>query len=208
MNAQLIRAIEEYASSRVVSNDPVRHGQMGSRTRCQRSDPGITDQSSNRLTGQSNEGQGAGTSAARGCTRLHRRFAARMDYKTHNIQLGQGPAETYRTKNDIQALREFATKLSPLTKVVEAIYSVFLPDDFAKYKKVFDFLYGNEPDVLDSAFGVWTSRSIVLDALTNIHRDLEDVCRGWCALVPCGDFQGGDACFPSLGVKLQIPVGK
>jgi hypothetical protein len=57
-----------------------------------------------------------------------------MDYKTHNIQLGQGPAETYRTMNDIQALREFATKLSPPTKVVEAIYSVFLLDEFAKYK--------------------------------------------------------------------------
>ena len=144
--------------------------------------------------------------SARGCVWIHRRFASRMENKTHDIKLGPGPAETYRSKKDIQALQEFAAKPLPLTQLVEAIYSVFLPDEFAKYKKVFEFLNGPIPDTIDSAFGVWTSRSLVFDALSNIHRDLEDVCRGWCALVPCGNFEGGNACFPSLGVKLEIPV--
>ena len=149
-------------------------------------------------------------SALKGSILIHRRFAARMDNKTHDIKLGPGPAETYQTKKGIQALLEFAAKLSPLTQLVETIYSAFLPDEYAKYKKVFDFLQANDalPDPTNSAFGVWTSRSLVLDALSNTHRDLEDVCRGWCALVPCGDFRGGNACFPSLGAKLEMPVGK
>src|SRR5205085_8156599 len=121
----------------------------------------------------------------------HRRFASRMENKTHDIKLGLGPAETYKSKKDIRALQEFVAKLSPLTQLVEAIYSVFLSDEFAKYKKVFEFLNGPIPDTIDSTFGVWASRSLVLDALLNIHRDLADVCHGWCALVLCGNFEGG-----------------
>jgi len=131
-----------------------------------------------------------------------------MENKTHDIKLGPGPAETYKSKKDIRALQEFAAKLSPLTQLVEAIYSVFLPDEFAKYKKVFEFLNGPVPDTIDSAFEVWASHSLVLDALSNIHRDLEHVCCSWCGLLPSGNFEGGNACFPSLGVKLEIPVGK
>jgi hypothetical protein len=196
LNEELARAIEEYASTRGLSEDPVRHGKMEIQIGRQEI-----------LLGDSDEMSEAGARAARGCIRIHRRFASRMENKTHDIKLGPGPAETYRSKKDIQALQEFAAKLSPLTRLVEAIYSVFLPDEFAKYKKVFEFLNGPVPDTIDSAFGVWTSRSLVLDALSNIHRDLEDVCRGWCALVPCGDFKNGDVCFPSLRAKLEIPVG-
>jgi hypothetical protein len=191
LNEDLVQAIEEYASTRGMSDDPIRHGQ-----------------SSNCSTSVAQEGnRGAPGGSKGGCVRIHRQFAARMDNKTHDIELGAGPAKTYKSKKDIQALRAFAAKLSPLTQVVEAIYSVFLPDEFDKYKKVFDFLNGPVPGPEDAAFGVWTSRSLVLDALSNMHRDLEDVCRGWCALVPCGNFKGGDACFPSLGAKLELPVG-
>lgn len=201
MNEGLARAIEDYASTRGLSDDPVRHGKMES----QIGSHGSAAMAQDAMEEGNRE---AGAHAARGCILIHRRFTPRMETKTHDIKLGPGPAETYRSKKDIQALREFAAKLSPLTQLVEAIYSVFLPDEFTKYQKVFKFLNGPIPDTIDSAFGVWTSRSLVLDALSNIHRDLEDVCRGWCALVPCGDFKGGNACFPSLKAKLELPIGK
>ena len=208
LNEALARAIEEYASTRGLSDDPVRHRRMESHIGSQEILPyGDSDTMAQEWTTEVGSRE-AGARAARGCIRIHRRFASRMENKTHDIKLGPGPAETYRSKKDIQALQEFAAKLLPLTQLVEAIYSVFLPNEFAKYKKVFEFLNGPIPDTIDSAFGVWTSRSLVLDALSNIHRDLEDVCRGWCALVPCGNFKGGDACFPSLRAKLEIPVGK
>ena len=38
-------------------------------------------------------------------------------------------------------------------------------------------------------------------------KDVEDVCHGWCAIVVLGDFKGGDACFPELGVKIDCPPG-
>jgi len=208
LNEGLTRAIEEYVSTRGLSDDPVRHGKVGASVGSQELLPSehsaALAQDSTTEAGNSE----AGAFAARGCVLIHRRFASRMENKTHDIKLGRGPAETYKTKKGNQALEEFAAKLLPLTQLVEAIYSVFLPDEFAKYKKVFDFLNGPLADNIDIAFGVWTSRSLVFDALSNIHRDLEDVCRGWCALVPCGNFEGGNACFPSLGAKLELPVGK
>ena len=208
LNEELTRAIEEYASTRGLSDDLVRHGKMESHIGSQEILPSGDSDAMGRDSTTEGGNREAGAFAARGCVRIHRRFASRMENKTHDIKLGPGPAETYKSKKDIRALQEFAAKLSPLTQLVEAIYSVFLPDEFAKYKKVFEFLNGPIPDTIDSAFGVWTSRSLVFDALSNIHRDLEDVCRGWCALVPCGNFEGGNACFPSLGAKLEIPVGK
>ena len=213
LNEELVRAIEEYASTRSKSDDPIRHRRETESTiRCE---PDSGSNATARGLDCSTTADQAGKSdampsAVKGSILIHRRFAARMDNKTHDIKLGPGPAETYQTKKGNQALLELAAKLSPLTRLVEAIYSTFLPDEFAKYKKVFDFLQANDPlpDPTNSAFGVWTSRSLVLDALSNTHRDLEDVCRGWCALVPCGNFKGGNACFPSLGAKLGMPVGK
>ena len=213
LREELVRAIEEYASTRNILDDPVRHRQKaGFPMRFQPytgSDAAVQGSICSATADQAGGGD-ARASAARGSILIHRRFAARMDNKTHDIKLGPGPAETYQTKKAMQALAEFAAKLTPLTREVEAIYSVFLPDEYAKYKKVFDFLEENDPlpDPANSAFGIWTSRSLVFDALSNIHRDLEDVCRGWCALVPFGDFQGGNACFPSLGAKVEMPVGK
>jgi len=29
----------------------------------------------------------------------------------------------------------------------------------------------------------------------------------WCAIVVFGDFEGGDACFPELGVKIDCTPG-
>jgi len=33
---------------------------------------------------------------------------------------------------------------------------------------------------IDEAFGIWTSSSLVINANTNKHKDLEDGCHGWC----------------------------
>lgn len=61
------------------------------------------------------------------------------------------------------------------------------------------------PGALGKCFGLWRSRAIV-DAMTNTHRDLKDVCYGWCEIVPLGDFRGGDVCLPGLGYKVSLPV--
>src|SRR5437588_169346 len=161
LNEELTRAIEEYASTHGLSDDPVRHGKMESHIGSQEVLP--CGESDAMAQGSTMEGGNHETRAcsARGCVRIHQRFASRMENKTHDIKLGPGPAETYRSKKDIQALQEFAAKLSPLTQLVEAIYSVFLPDEFAKYKKVFEFLNGPVPDTIDSTFGVWASCSLV-----------------------------------------------
>ena len=51
-------------------------------------------------------------------------------------------------------------------------------------------------------------RSLVINANTNNHKDLEDICHGWCAIVLLGDFEAGDACFPELGVKIDCTPGR
>ena len=115
-----------------MSDDPVRHGKTESHIGSQETLPcgdsdamaqGPTTEGGNRETR---------TCSATGFVRIHQRFASRMENKAHDIKLGPGPAETYRSKKDIQALQEFAAKLSPLTQLVKAIYSIFLPDEFTK----------------------------------------------------------------------------
>jgi len=41
---------------------------------------------------------------------------------------------------------------------------------------------------------------------TNNHKDLEEVCHGWCVIGVCGDFEGGAACFLSLESILIVPL--
>jgi hypothetical protein len=191
LNEDLVQAIEEYSSTRGMSDHPIRHGQSSNCSTL------VAQEGSHGAPGGSERGAFAFTAGSQlGWITRH---------TISNWVLGL-PKPTNR-KKDIQALRAFAAKLpSPLTQVVEAIYSVFLPDQFDKYKKVFDFLNGHVPGPEDAAFGVWTFCFLVLDALSNVHRDLEDVCRGWCALVPCGNFKGGDAGFPLWGQSLRCQL--
>jgi len=156
----------------------------------------------------SEEDGGDGTLELKGCVIGHRAFVPRMKQKTHDIELEAGPAQTYSTKHAGKALKKFAAKLLPLTRTVEALFRGFLPEEYKKYKAVYNVIYDeNERDRIDEAFGVFTSRSLVMNANTNSHKDLEDVCQGWYAIVVLGDFKGGDACFPELGVKVDCPPG-
>ena len=54
---------------------------------------------------------------------------------------------------------------------------------------------------------IWTSRSIVLNTTTDIYLDLKDVCKGFCALVPLANFNGGNFCLPRLGISIPVAPG-
>jgi len=148
-----------------------------------------------------------GTLRTKGCVIGHRAFVPRMGSRTQNIELGPGPAQSYNTKSAIHALKEFGQKLLPLTQTVEALFQTFLPEEYSKYTAVYETIYDGKADNVDEAFGIWTSRSLVINVNTNNHKDLKDVCHGWCAIVVFGDFEGGDACFPELGVKIDCTPG-
>jgi len=94
-----------------------------------------------------------------------------------------------------------------LTQTVEALFQTFLLEEHSKYTALSETIYDGKADNVDEAFGIWTSRSLVMNANTNNHKDLEDVGHGWCAIVVFGDFEGGDACFPELGVKIDCTPG-
>ena len=42
---------------------------------------------------------------------------------------------------------------------------------------------------------------------TNNHKDVEHVFHEWRVIVVFGEFEGGDACFPELGVKIRCTSG-
>jgi len=148
-----------------------------------------------------------GTLRTKGCVIGHRAFVPRMGSRTQINELGPGPAQSYNTKSAIHALKEFGQQLSPVTQSVEALLQTILPEEHSKYIAVYETIYDGKADNVDEAFGIWTSRSLVINANTNNHKDLEDVCHGWCAIVVFGDFEGGDACFPDLGVKIDCTPG-
>jgi hypothetical protein len=217
---QIEPAVHEYAACRNLAVDHVRHGAMGTRERYKPNEiPDVrdTDATANdymdATTLGSPEGNAFsklnpdGTLRTKGCIIGHRLFAPRMEKRTKDIKLGPGPAPSYKSKPAIEALRVFAQKLLPLTQTVEALFHAFLPEEYSKYKAVYGTIYDGRADNIDEAFGIWTSRSLVINANTNNHKDVEDVCHGWCAVVVLGDFKGGDACFPELGVKIDCPPG-
>jgi len=155
----------------------------------------------------SSEHNADGTLRTKGSVIGHRAFVARMGSQTRNIELGSGPAESYNTKSAIHALKEFGQQLLPLTQTAEAVFQTFLPEEHSKYTAVYESIYDGKADNVDMVFGIWTSRSLVINANTNNHKDLEDVCHGWCVIVVFGDVEGGDACFPELGVKINCTTG-
>jgi len=121
-----------------------------------------------------------------------------------NFELGPGPAQSYNTKSAILARKEFDQQLLPLTQTVEALFQTFLPEEHSKYTAHYETIYDGKADNVGEAFGIWASRSLVIKANTNNHKDLEDVCHGWCAIVVFGHFEGSDACFPELGVIIDF----
>jgi len=148
-----------------------------------------------------------GTLRTKGCVIGHRAFVLRMGSRTQNIELGPELAQSYKKKSGIHALKEFGQQLLPLTQTVEALFQTFLQQEHSKYTAVYETICDGKADNIDEAFGIWTSRSLVINANTNNHNDLEDVCHGWCVIVVFGDFEGGDACFPELGVKIDCTPG-
>jgi len=155
----------------------------------------------------SSEYNPAGTFRTKGCIIGHRVFVPRMGSRTQNIELGPGPAQSYNMKAAIHAIKVFGQQLLPLTQTVEARFQTCLPEKHFKYTVVYQTIYNGKADNVDDGFGIWTSRSLVINANTNNHKDLEYVCHGWCAIVVLADFEGGDACSPELGVKIDCTPG-
>jgi len=156
---------------------------------------------------RSSEHNPDGTLRTKGSVIGHHTFVPRMGSRTQNIELEPGPAQSYNTKSAIHPLQEFGQQLLPLTQTVETLFQTFFPEEHSKYKALYETIYNGKADNVDEAFGIWTSRSLVINANTNNHKNLEDVCHGWCAIVVLGDFEGGDACFPKLGVKIDCTPG-
>jgi len=147
-----------------------------------------------------------GTLRTKGCVIGHCAFVPWMESWTQHIELGPGPAQSYNMKSAIHALKEFGQQLLPLTQPVEALFQTFLPEEHSKYTPVYETFYDRKADNVDKAFGIWTSCSLLINPNTNNHKDLKDVCHGWCAIVVLGDFKGGDACFSKPGVKIDISL--
>jgi len=130
-----------------------------------------------------------------------------MGSRRQNIALGPGPAQSYNTKSAILALKQFGQQLLPLTQTVETLFQTFLPEEHSKYTAVYETIYNGKADHVDKAFGIWTSCSLVINANTYNHKDLEDVYHRWCAIVVLGDFEGGHVYFLELGVKIDCTPG-
>jgi len=144
------------------------------------------------------------------CHHLHFYTAAQNDAKISDIKLAQGPRATWNATRDTgEALYKFLDIIRPLTGLVESMFQVVVPEIWDIYNKVYGVLPVSDTlSKVKRSFGIWASRSIVLNAQTNLHVDLMDVCRGFCAIVPLGNFNGGNVCLPTLGISIPLAAGK
>jgi len=189
-------AVHKYVASRKMAADHTPHGASGMRKRyrpCEMAGAHTThkaasDSMKDATTLSSPAGNGSSehnpdcTLRTKGTVIGHHAFVPRMGSRTQNIVLGPGPAPSYNTKSAIHALKECGQQLLPLTQTVEALLQTFLPEEHSKYTAVYETTYDGKADNVDKAFGIWTSRSLVINANTNTNKDLEDVCHGWWAI--------------------------
>jgi len=126
----------------------------------------------------SSEHKPDGTLRTKGCVIGHRAFVVCVRSRTQNIELGSGPPQRYNTKSAIHELNEFGQQLLPLTQTVEALFDTFLSEEHSKYTAVYGTIDDGKADNVDRAFGIWTSRSPVINGNTNNHKHLEDVGHG------------------------------
>jgi len=215
MLPELESAVLKYAASRTIAVDHTCHGMAGTRRHYWEA-AGQNSKDATTLRDAGGNGKGNfnsdGTSRVKGCVIGHCTFVARMESRKHDIEVGPGPAQTYNTKSAIAPLQEFSQHLLPLTQTVQSLFLAFLPEDHEKYTAAYNAIYtkihsANKRNPVDEAFGIWTSRSLVINANTNNYKDLEDVFHEWCTIVALVDFTGDDACFPQLGVKIDCPPG-
>jgi len=143
------------------------------------------------------------------CHHIHAYSAAQHDPKIKDIRLSHGPAETWNVGRDhAVALHQFLHTIKPLTTLLEGVFNVTSPDNYEIYRQVYSKLPKNDANKgLKDCLGIWTSRSIVLNTTTDIHLDLKDVCKGFCAVVPLGNFNGGNFCLPRLGISIPVAPG-
>jgi len=87
------------------------------------------------------------------------------------------------------------------------LFCPFLPIEYAKYTATNSKIHHRKEDVLEEAFTIGMSGSLVINANTNNYKALEEVSHSWCAIIAIGDFTGGNTCFPQLGVKIHCPRG-
>jgi len=148
-----------------------------------------------------------GTLRTKACVIGQPAFVLRMGSRTQQIELGPRSAQSYYKKSAIHGLKEFTQQLLPLSQTVEALFQTFLPEEHSKYTAGYETIYNGKADNVDEAFAIWPSRLLVINGNNNNHNDLENVCHWWCAIGVLGDFGGGDACLPELGVKIDCTPG-
>ncbi|KAG0642105.1 hypothetical protein HOY80DRAFT_998776 [Tuber brumale] len=122
----------------------------------------------------------------KGCINGYCLFTPRMEKRMIDIKLGPRPLPLY--------------KLKPVIEPLRALFHAFFPEEYPKYKAVYGTIYDGRADNIDEVFGIWTLPSLVINVNASNHKDVEDICHGWCAIVILGDFKGDDACFPEHGV--------
>ena len=200
LQASLEQGLYQYlASNPVCKDDPNRHKS------CQYNKPSNNAASRVRPGGPANPPpKNSGTSH-----NIHAYTAAQSDAKINNIKLSHGPADAWGSgRARTQALNQFLHIIKPLSTLLEGVFEVVAPESFHIYKKVFKALPKNDANKgQKDCFGIWTSRGIVLDTFTDVHLDLKDVCKGFCAVVPLGKFEGGYFCLPSLGISIPVAAG-
>ena len=77
------------------------------------------------------------------------------------------------------------------------------PESFARYQACYERLRREKIlGVLDEGkWGCQSGRTLLINAVANPHKDPRDVTRGWTMTYPWGDYTGGEAVFPGLGLK-------
>lgn len=77
-------------------------------------------------------------------------------------------------------------------------------------EKTFPSLYKQYMDRVDEEyrlFGAWSFAVVNVNSPSTFHKDTADWSHGFCVVVAFGEYQGGELCFPSCNVNVELRMG-
>ncbi|KAH9999724.1 hypothetical protein F4779DRAFT_635797, partial [Xylariaceae sp. FL0662B] len=142
-------------------------------------------------------------------------FGGHCEIGDPNGKKGVGPTKDSATRHGgakqvLQELPKFRySALGACTEVISFLFDLVDPDLLAEYKAIAEQAsqLGYIPFQTRQQDDPFVLKAVLVNLMTNEHRDDSDCRYGLAGLAPLGDFQGGDLLLRELGLQIESKSG-
>ncbi|RYP39850.1 hypothetical protein DL767_001969 [Monosporascus sp. MG133] len=127
-------------------------------------------------------------------------------FLTADTLLAMGPTPRQRFRADHVVMPRFKQALGLVSDIARLLLRTMAPEEYNECIETFRAL--PKPMRMSVSVPNWvTLFALGINTFTERHCDKTDVKHGFAALLPLGNYTGGNLCFPQLGLKLEYKPG-